>query len=410
MDNYTVLYLGERLRKKANIAEWARSVAKWMGEHPAFVRSAIGGTTSAGLSINQAHNLGLSPSEALPSVAFSTALGTTAGGLTTHSNPMVRKGIAPAAGIGALGMDFFGAPIQALAQRGSRILGGNEELQKQEAQINQQAIEKGKLENQALSHPAQPSKPAPLPPTPGLQERVTDWVGKNPGTAAAVGGGAVLLPFVAKALWEFSRAANRMGEGHVFRFSASLRKHKGQPTDINIGEGPITKPVESQHTGGLHPERKEPEAEPEKKEAAFPFGAMLSLPIIMGSRAYEQRKQPEVPAPEPASLPAAAAAGLVPFAGPAFYGAHVNHRNQTGSHDPKSPDARSRLAILAGLGGLGGGLGAMSLVKPEASSLALVGTVLGGIAAGQAIGSTAGAAWYNKDLGKYNHKNKKESK
>lgn len=60
-----------------------------------------------------------------------------------------------------------------------------------------------------------------------------------PGGMAGLVGAGILSTAGAMALWNISRAANRVADGRVIRTSLSLRKRPGQITDVNFGVMPF---------------------------------------------------------------------------------------------------------------------------------------------------------------------------
>lgn len=74
---------------------------------------------------------------------------------------------------------------------------------------------------------------------------------KYPGGALGAGvTAAVALPAVA-ALYQISRAAGVVGDGRSLRLSASLRKRRGQATDLNFGLAPYSAPKDVAKTNPM---------------------------------------------------------------------------------------------------------------------------------------------------------------
>lgn len=72
-----------------------------------------------------------------------------------------------------------------------------------------------------------------------LNEVAGSVADKFPGGVGGLVGAGILSTAGAMALWNISRAADRVASGHVIRSSISLRKRPGQITDVNFGVMPF---------------------------------------------------------------------------------------------------------------------------------------------------------------------------
>ena len=223
---------------------------------------AAGAGAGYGLSNWSADHLGLTPNEKQYTVPVATALsafmGNRAGSATRLAGAAAGGGRMAAVGAGLkeieqsipkiLGVDVAaGAGVMGAIRGGEYLKNQNQIAQHQIANPSTSApggapgvTVNPTITNNIPSPAATAAGEAPV----GLWDKTVQFATDHPG---AVIGGALAFPAMA-ALYQISRAAGVIGDQKSIRMSASLRKRRGQATDLNLGLAPYSAPKDIANT------------------------------------------------------------------------------------------------------------------------------------------------------------------